>query len=351
MTSKERVIRSFVSGAVDRPPIFYMGTDKVNAKLAGRLGLTDNADANAVGTALGADVVFARPRFVGPAGAPRGFPIGQVHAQIHGEGANHSGDGTAGALRGIDDPKAVGDSSCWPDPEHFDYELPAEIRHASRELAVVARGNGALFLAAMSLRGMSEFLVDMALNPPMSHAILSRVTDYYERRIDKLLEASGSSIDIVDIGDDVAGQNGMLFSVDMWREFIKPHLERLVAVAHRYHKRALFFGCGGFRPVVDDLIEIGFDAVGRLQTEARGNEFTALKRDFGDRVGLWGAVDAQHVLVEGSPTDVAKHVDFLVTAATPGGRVVLGPTHTFTADTPTENILAMYRTLRAVSQG
>ncbi len=358
MLSRKRIDLSFSSGHYDRPPVYYMGTPQINARLIRRLGLDQHADENEIGTALGTDIVFAKPRFAGPAGAPAGFPISEVHAQIHGEGATVAtgttpspdvgGGGTRGALREIENPADVDSVACWPDPEHFDYEQPPAIKAAHAEKAVLARGNGALFLAAMSLRGMAEFLMDMALNPTMCHAILDRVANYYAARLDKLLSTSGDYIDVVDIGDDVAGQNGMLFSIAMWREFIKPYLARLVRTARRYTKRTLFFGCGGFRPIIDDLIEIGFDAVGRLQSEARGNDFSELHRDFGKRVSLWGAIDAQHILVNGSPREVADHVASICNTAMPTGRVVLGPTHTFTADTPVDNIIAMYRALGAL---
>jgi hypothetical protein len=103
------------------------------------------------------------------------------------------------------------------------------------------------------------------------------------------------------------------------------------------------------------MADAGIRNIGRLQTEAAGNELKGLVRDFGGRVALWGALDAQHALIEGGPADAAEHVRRVLetTESTDGtlpARFVAGPTHAFTEDTPVENVLACYRALGTLAQ-
>ncbi|MBT3272830.1 MAG: hypothetical protein HN368_06730 [Spirochaetales bacterium] len=347
MTPKERIAAAINGQEHESPPSFYMGTAPINREIARKKGITQDGGSldNQVAVSLGADIVFVRPAFTAArTGKLDGFRVADAHAAIHKE------KGTQNAakvpLAEINSPDQIHDVNCWPDPDDYTYTLVENDLQYCSSHGVVARGNGALFLSAVGLRGMEQFMMDMALNPELCHEILGKITRYFAVRIDRFLETSGEFIDIVDIGDDVAGQAGMLFSLEMWREFVKPYIEELVAVIKKHGKKALYFGCGGFRVIIPDFIDMGIDCAGRMQTEAAGNNIEGLKADFGDKICIWGALDAQHRVIEGSEGDVREHVSDVVRAAAPGGRFVAGPTHTFTEDTPVENILSVYKQLK-----
>jgi len=94
-----------------------------------------------------------------------------------------------------------------------------------------------------------------------------------------------------------------------------------------------------------DFIDMGIECVGRLQTEAKGNDFREVKREFGRDLCLWGAVDGQHVVIEGSQEEVREHVKRLLDIGAEGSGFIAGPTHSFTEDTPVENVIAVYKVL------
>ncbi len=269
-----------------------------------------------------------------------------MHAKFHKEAGHENIVLEKAPLADIEDPAAIHEVDCWPDPDWFDYQIDRNHTERIRDRAVVARGMGAIFLYSMSLRGMEQILIDMALNPEMAEAIFTRITDTNCARIERLLASNPGLIDYVDIGDDVAGQSGMVFSIDMWLSFIKPQLQRMVDICKRYNTEVLFHGCGGFADLFEEMKEIGISGVGRLQSDAAGNDFDSLLSRFGGRISLWGGVDAQHRLISGSTVEVGRYVEKLKTAAQ--GGFVIGPTHTFTEDTPIENIIAMYTSITSV---
>jgi uroporphyrinogen decarboxylase len=72
-----------------------------------------------------------------------------------------------------------------------------------------------------------------------------------------------------------------------------------------------------------------------------------LKREFGDRVVLNGAIDSHHVLIDGTPDLVRRRTRETLRVLMPGGGYVAGASHDWILEeTPLENVLAMVDTIR-----
>lgn len=344
MTSKERVLRSIRHQNVDRTPSFYLGVARINARLATHLGI-DPSDYEAMLTRLGVDVRYVVPQIILTPGEDRyAFQCGTVHARLHNQ---LSGDDSS--VYPVGDARTASDLDQWrwPDPDWFDYTIPAEQTAAWRDKAVVAYDMGILFLYAMGVRGMEQIMIDMAAEPEMAHAVFGRIAAFNLERTRRFLKANVGTIDILGIGDDVAGQRGMIISPDMWRLFMRPYLEEMIEICRAYNVVPYFHGCGGFRELYPQFIEMGIPCTGRLQTEAAGNNLRQIKADYGKKLCLWGAIDGQHVLTQGSPDQVRAHVREVLEVGSHDGGFVAGPTHSFTDDTPIENIVAVYETIAA----
>jgi uroporphyrinogen decarboxylase len=95
------------------------------------------------------------------------------------------------------------------------------------------------------------------------------------------------------------------------------------------------------------LIEIGLDALQSLQPDARGMEPGRLKHDFGDRIVLNGCIDTHHLLIKGTPDLVRQRTREILEIMKPGGGYVASPSHDYLLpETPVENVLALYETIR-----
>ena len=62
----------------------------------------------------------------------------------------------------------------------------------------------------------------MALEPYLFDTLVEYVLEFQIPFIDRLLSAANNRIDFFRIGDDFGTQNGLLLSLDMWRERIRP---------------------------------------------------------------------------------------------------------------------------------
>jgi uroporphyrinogen decarboxylase len=73
----------------------------------------------------------------------------------------------------------------------------------------------------------------------------------------------------------------------------------------------------------------------------------ALKREFGKDLTFWGGgCDTQHVLPDGSPEEVRRHVKERLATVAPGGGFVFCQVHNILPNVPPENIAAMYEAVR-----
>ncbi|MCP4305645.1 MAG: methyltransferase, partial [bacterium] len=100
--------------------------------------------------------------------------------------------------------------------------------------------------------------------------------------------------------------------------------------------------CGGVQPLLDHLIEAGVDAINPVQITCKGMDASELKREFGDRITLWGGgCDTHSILPAGTPEEIAAHVREQVNLLRPGGGFVFQQVHNVLADVPPENIVAM----------
>ncbi|MBN2312273.1 MAG: hypothetical protein JXR94_25060 [Candidatus Hydrogenedentes bacterium] len=103
--------------------------------------------------------------------------------------------------------------------------------------------------------------------------------------------AEGYTVDSVMWPDDMGYKNNTFFSVDTYREFLRPAHQRAVEWAHAKGIKAHLHSCGNIMPFVPDLIEIGVDALNPLEVKA-GMDPIHMKRTYGDDLVLHGGINA-----------------------------------------------------------
>ena len=158
------------------------------------------------------------------------------------------------------------------------------------------------------------------------------------------LDEVGDLVDVIMIGDDLAGQNGPLFRPELYRTIIKPRQKQLVQyIRSRTAAKIWYHTCGSCIPYIHDLIDNGVDILNPVQVSAKDMDPTALKTRFGDRLVFWGgSIDSQHVLPSASPETVREHVRRNIEAIKPKGGYVFNNVHNIQASVPPENIVALY---------
>jgi uroporphyrinogen decarboxylase len=241
----------------------------------------------------------------------------------------------------------------WPKTDWFDYTvLPQRIAaaHAGGKRCIMV-GNGNIFETTWYMRGFEQIFMDLVLNPDLVHGIMDRVTTFYIEHFRRILVAARGEIDLVFTADDIGGQNGLLLSLEMWEQFIKPYHVRLNAAIHEHGAKVIYHTDGGVMDAVAGLIDMGIDVLQALQFDAAGMDPVKLKAKFGDRLCFEGGVSVQKTLPFGTPDQVREEVKRLIATLGRDGGYILGPSHTIQAGTPPENIYAMFEAAREQALG
>lgn len=290
------------------------------------------------------DIQGIGPEYIGPR-PPPGCDMWGVRRQAVSYGAGcydeiaHYPLGGATTLDDLD-------AHIWPQNDWFDFSvLPERIaasrRHGDRCLMAA---NGNIFESAWYMRGFERMLGDLILNPELAHEILRRVADFWVEHFRLLLSAARGGVDLVFTADDIGGQDGLLMSLPMWEEFIKPHHSRMNAVIHELGARVIYHSDGAVMDAVPGLLDMGIDILQALQFDARGMDAEVLKGRYGHRLGFQGGISVQSTLPFGTPEDVRAEVRERISVLGRDGGYILGPSHAIQAGTPPENIVALFDT-------
>ena len=234
----------------------------------------------------------------------------------------------------------------WPTVEMMDYEgLAAQVKKIrdTTDKAIVL-GNGNIFEASWYMRGFEEIFIDLATEPEFVNALFTRVCDFWVEHFTRALQAIPGEVDLVFTADDIAGQQGLLMSLPMWEEFIKPHHRRLNERIHELGAKVIYHSDGAVMEAVPGLMDMGIDVLQALQFDAAGMDPETLKSLYGDRLCFEGGVSVQHTLPFGTPDDVRREVALLISTLGKNGGYILGPSHVIQEETPAENIVAMFET-------
>jgi uroporphyrinogen decarboxylase len=117
---------------------------------------------------------------------------------------------------------------------------------------------------------------------------------------------------------------------------------RIDAIHSNIDVKVVMHTDGAVYELIPDFIDIGVDATNPVQTTAANMEAERLKNEFGQDLGLWGAVDTQRVLPFGTPEQVREDVKYKIRTLGPGGRYVRTSWHTIREEVPAENMQAFY---------
>ncbi len=150
----------------------------------------------------------------------------------------------------------------------------------------------------------------MIENPAFCQALLDRTLKFWLDYYTGFMAELGDIVDIVMIGDDLAGQNGPLFSPDFYRKIVKPRQKKLVQhIRSLTNAKIWYHTCGSCFEYIPDLIDNGIDILNPVQIGLVNMEPAKLKDLFGSQIVFWGGgIDAQHVLPFAKPTEITEHV-------------------------------------------
>jgi uroporphyrinogen decarboxylase len=244
----------------------------------------------------------------------------------------------------------VKDIADYPFPFGGDPTRFTGVRETAQQLreqtpyAISTGITGVVYETCWYMRGLEKWYTDMIENPAFCQALLDQTLKFWMDYFDGFLPEVGDLIDIIMIGDDLAGQSGPLFSPDFYRKVVKPQQKKLVRhIKSLTNAKIWYHTCGACHKYIPELIDNGIDILNPVQIGLIDMEPEKLKEEFGDKIVFWGgAVDAQHVLPFASPDEIIEHIRKNLEIFKPGGGYVFSNVHNIQTSVPPENITALY---------
>ena len=235
----------------------------------------------------------------------------------------------------------------WPDPHDPGYTRGLRERvlkqRASTDCALVLNLSNWVLQCSQFVRGFEDWFVDLIAQPRLMEAILDAITESLLGVIVDVLDEVGDLVDVVSVSDDMGHQDRTCIRPALYRKLIKPrHARMMEAIKTRTKAPVMWHTCGSVYDLLDDLIEMGVDALNPVQTDAAKMEPERLKRDYGDRLTFWGGIDAIRVLPFGTTQDVEREVREKIRIFAPGGGYILNSIHNIQPNVPLANIEALF---------
>ena len=251
-----------------------------------------------------------------------------------------------GFFEDYDDPADIGKFD-WPDPSRLidREESLKRVKEVPADKVSMAFMWCAHFQDACAAFGMERALTVAMMNPDMFRAVIDRITDFYLEAGAVFYESVKGELDVVVIGNDFGSQEAMLVSPDFLRDLVFPGTQRLIDQARSYGLTVMHHSCGSVYPVIGELFDMGADIIHPVQALAKDMSAEKLCGEFRGKGAFCGGVDAQRLLVKGTPEQVMERVEELI-GLFPSG-LVISPSHeAILPDVPPRNIEAMFKPLQ-----
>lgn len=254
--------------------------------------------------------------------------------------------------RSVDKDIGIVEGCVLPEPTLADYHLPDPCEQrffADIPDKLAAHGDRfrvfqigfSLYERAWTLRGMENLMMDFIQNPGFVHDLLAAIADYNIAQVHKATEYD---IDAVYFGDDWGQQHGLQMGPAVWREFIRPQLERMYGTVREAGKMVMIHSCGDVDELFDDLIDIGLNCFNPFQPEVM--DVDALLQQYRGRLAFHGGLSTQKTLPYGNVDDVRRESRHLLELGR-NGSYIFAPAHAVEGDVPLENMLAFIDEVKA----
>ena len=206
-----------------------------------------------------------------------------------------------------------------------------------RGLAVFVWQECTIWETAWYLRSMDNLMMDMAMEDEKAVWLFDQITEKACYRAD-IFARQGA--DIIGLGDDVGMQESIMMSMEMYRQWIKPRLQKVIRAAKSANPDVLisYHSDGYIEPFIPELIEMGVDILNPVQPECM--DFKTIHAKYGSKLSFNGTIGTQRLMPFGTPEEIKREVKRNLDIAGDKGGLFCCPTHILEPEVPWENVEA-----------
>ena len=244
----------------------------------------------------------------------------------------------AGPIAGPEDTGKV--AGMKPDPEDF-----VMLRYLVAKMGTDVAHFFAIpgpFRFTWQLRGaMEKLLLDYIRNPEFALEMHRITTGFCLSAIEMAADAGAN---VVALEGDLAFNTSTLMSPDHYRHFLLPFHKKIVNAAHEKGMKIVKHSDGNLWPIMDELIEAGFDGVHPIQPQSMDIKQT--KEYLAGKAAVLGNIDCSFLLPFGTQEEVREAVRDTIRVAAPGGGYIISSSNSIHPGCKPENYIAMIKAAR-----
>ncbi len=186
---------------------------------------------------------------------------------------------------------------------------------AAGDLALAwVNGHGFFFLLLTYLRGIENFMIDVAEEDPRLDRLIELIADHYEPAV---LASVAEGIDLLWAADDLGTQYQSFLGPKHFRRYVLPTYQRLFLPARKSGAHVHLHTDGYIMDIAEELLESGV-SIPNIQDIANGID--AIAEVFKGRACISLDIDRQTVTAFGSPGDCRELIkQEVMTLGSPAG--------------------------------
>ncbi len=199
------------------------------------------------------------------------------------------------------------------------------------------------------IRDVEEWYISTIARRDYVYEVFEGQCEIALKNLALLIDALGDKIQaIFTTGTDFGMQTGLFASVQSYRDLFKPFHKQINDFIHTHSNWKIFIhSCGAVSELIPELIDAGFDILNPVQCSAAGMDPQELKNQFGKDIIFWGGgVDTQKTLPFGTADEVYNEARRRIEIFNNPTGMVFNTIHNIQANTPVENILALFRAIK-----
>ena len=170
--------------------------------------------------------------------------------------------------------------------------------------------------------GTDRVLMAMVEDPQWMIEVMNQELDM-SIALHEMVWDAGYHFDSIYWPDDMGYKGKTFFSLDMYREIVKPIHKRAADWAHARGVKVHLHSCGDVHSFIPDLIEIGIDMLNPLEVKA-GMDGAWLKRTYGKQLAFHGGLNA---VLFGDMQKMEQHMRQAVPVLKQNGGYILSSDH------------------------
>ena len=191
--------------------------------------------------------------------------------------------------------------------------------------------------------GLEALMMNLILEPDWVKEVIDACNAHTTRMAELVVEAGA---DFVILSDDFGGKHGPLMSVAHFEEFFLPGLASVAQAAKQKGTFVMKHSDGNITSLLPFFIEAGIEGFHPSDPSA-GMDIADVKREFGDRLAVFGGIDTGDPLSNWPVEKLVSEVRRRIRELAPGGGWAISSSNSVHSSVKPENYPALVMATRA----